>query len=276
MQRLYLADFLAPGDACHAARTTFRPGSPKSDLHDHDFHELFWVEAGAIRHRTLAGEEILTAGRLVFVRPRDAHAVSASDELGTIINIAFLSKAWRSLVARYGEPDPLFGPSVRHHQLRASQFHHIHAAATDFIAGVRSQLSLDSFLLCVLRVMKNPDDAEGASVPAWLEQAVANLSEPAFAARGVIAIVDAAGRSPEHVARTCRSVYGKSPTDLVTEARLGHAATALAATDHGIIQIAADCGFEALSHFYACFAARYGSPPATWRRRQQRIVRPRR
>ena len=111
-------------------------------------------------------------------------------------------------------------------------------------------------------------------LPSWLAEAIANLSDARFAAKGVAALVEAAGRSPEHVARTCRAVYGKSPTDLVTEARLGHAALLLAGGDASIVKIAADCGFETLSHFYACFGARFGVPPASWRRRQHRIVRP--
>jgi AraC family cel operon transcriptional repressor len=82
-----------------------------------------------------------------------------------------------------------------------------------------------------------------------------------------------AGRSPEHVARQLRACAGLRPVDLVTEARIDHATARLALSEMPILDIALECGFDSLSHFYRVFRRKRGETPRAYRLRSQAAIR---
>ena len=53
----------------------------------------------------------------------------------------------------------------------------------------------------------------------------------------------------------------KTPTRLINEMRMRHAATALSTTQQEIIDICYDCGLENVGHFYTLFRQTYGMTP---------------
>ena len=55
---------------------------------------------------------------------------------------------------------------------------------------------------------------------------------------------------------------------------VGYAASRLATTGERIIDIALDCGFENLGHFYKVFGRKFSASPRQYRLQQQRIVGP--
>ena len=73
------------------------------------------------------------------------------------------------------------------------------------------------------------------------------------------------GRSPEHLARSCRAFYLCTPTDLLNQRRIDRAKILLRSTDEKVISIAFACGFGNLANFYRNFSARAGMLPTTWR-----------
>ena len=83
--------------------------------------------------------------------------------------------------------------------------------------------------------------------------------------RGVRALFELAGRTPEHVARTLKKHTGKTPTDLVNEARMAYASGQLQTTTREILDIAMESGFSSLSHFYALFRRTFGLSPHRYR-----------
>jgi AraC family transcriptional regulator, melibiose operon regulatory protein len=48
----------------------------------------------------------------------------------------------------------------------------------------------------------------------------------------------------------------------------------LVQTDDSVVNVALDCGFSNLSHFYKVFAGRFHTTPRRYRLRQRAIVRP--
>ncbi|MBC8009733.1 MAG: helix-turn-helix transcriptional regulator, partial [Burkholderiales bacterium] len=100
----------------------------------------------------------------------------------------------------------------------------------------------------------------------WLSDACAAIQEPRHFVGGTPALARLAGRSPEHLAREMRRHLRRTPTDVVNAARLTHAAQQLATTSRPIIDIAGECGFEGLGHFYKLFHARYATSPLRYRR----------
>jgi transcriptional regulator GlxA family with amidase domain len=82
----------------------------------------------------------------------------------------------------------------------------------------------------------------------------------------VSGFVEVAGRCHEHVSRACRSRLGKTPSQIVNEARLRSATHALRMTSRSVTEISLDCGFENPAQFHRLFRAAYRTTPGRYRR----------
>ncbi len=72
--------------------------------------------------------------------------------------------------------------------------------------------------------------------------------------------------SSRHLRRLFHQTIGMSPKQWLLERRLQRAATLLTQTDLPVKTIAAECGFNDLSHFNRAFRQRFGQSPTQYRR----------
>lgn len=253
------------------------------EMHTHDFHELFWVDEGLCAHRVNGEERLMRPGGLVFVRAPDAHqCISATQSVARIVNIAFRVQTWEFLRKRYFQHRPdLFGRShvsTREFLVPPGEFAELRRMGRELGAQPRDRLPIERFLvnLVVMVGALRPVAAPEApnAIPEWLEKACRTIGEGRNFERGTQAFAELAGKSPEHVAREARRLLGKTPTDIVNDARLAYAASRLATTSERIVDIALDCGFENLGHFYKLVQKKFNVSPRAYRLQQQRIVRP--
>jgi AraC family transcriptional regulator len=75
------------------------------------------------------------------------------------------------------------------------------------------------------------------------------------------------GMSAGHFHRAFRETTGRTPLDVITEARVQRAQEILAIEDPGIVALAARVGFASPGHFARVFRARTGFYPSAMRRR---------
>jgi AraC family cel operon transcriptional repressor len=277
MNRLPLKRFVPAGQHYHFAAGFFDSPVP-SNFHDHDFYEIFWVEEGEgvhhINHRKLA----LREGMVVLVKDSDIHALSAAAEKTMrIANLAFSKRCWEDLFKRYfpEEKDPMQLTSAsREIPLRHDDFLAIRRQSQRLNSAVRTRAQLDFFLLEILFLRRHStaSETQRPMVPDWLDAACLGIKKTEHLPQGLESFYRLAGRSPDHVARACRTHLGISPTEVVNVARLEHAAARLSATDDTILDIADDCGLPNLAHFYKLFAARFGTTPRRYRMQARLIV----
>lgn len=270
-----LADFLRGEEAYHFADAELAAGAG-ARYHDHDFHEVFWVTAGAGQHRCNGRVEALAAGRLVLMRPRDRHGVQGTgSESVRIVNVAFPSRTWMEVRRRYFQdrPDP-FEESGRHGWwMDEARSRTLQRWRERLGRGARTRVSIDGFLMELPDLLGAAAAArERELAPEWLTEACRALAEPHHFAGGTPALARLAGRSPSHVARATVRWLGVTPTDLVNEARMNFSARQLATTRQPIVEIALDCGLNNLSHFYALFRRCHGISPRRYRLRAHGIV----
>jgi AraC family cel operon transcriptional repressor len=277
--RLRFRDFTSPAEHCHfqVRRITSTSGT---GVHEHDFHEVFWIDDGEGWHLVNGERRRLVPGALTLVRAADRHGFSADPGRSfRLVNVAFPQKTWRYLVRRYAArgSDPMRAAlGAREFALSAPHMTELGVMTRELASGARAPSAVDRFLLNLLYLLgaARAATAEGREPPAWLGDACRAIADPLQFPEGTGALVRLSGRSAEHVAREVRRWLGKTPTDVVNEARLAHAAARLTETDDAILQIAFDCGFENVSHFYRLFRTRYGATPGQYRSRRQRLVDP--
>jgi AraC family transcriptional regulator, dual regulator of chb operon len=277
--RLRFRNFTSPADHCHFQVRRFTSGS-STGVHEHDFHEVFWIDDGQGWHLVNGERRRLSPGALTLVRSDDRHGFQADDgQSFRLVNVAFPRKTWRYLVRRYAprEGDPMtMALPAREFFLSAPHLTELGIMTGELVGGARGASSVERFLLNLLYLLtvSRPAGTTASQAPAWLREACSGIGDPSVFRDGTAALVRLSGRSAEHVAREVRRWMGKTPTDVVNDARLAHAASRLTETDDAILRIAFDCGFENVSHFYRLFRARYGATPGQYRSRRQRLVDP--
>jgi AraC family cel operon transcriptional repressor len=277
--RLNFRDFTSPAEHCHFQVRRFTSGTT-TGVHSHDFHEVFWIDEGQGWHLINGERRRLNARALTLVRSDDRHGFQVDEgESFRLVNVAFPRKTWSYLVRRYApsEGDPMtMALSEREFSLSAPHLTDLGIMTAELVGGARGAMSVERFLLNLfyLLTLVRPAVATTSQAPAWLREACRGIGDPRMFPEGTAALVKLSGRSAEHVAREVRRWLGKTPTDVVNDARLAHAASRLTETDDAILRIAFDCGFENVSHFYRLFRGHYGATPGQYRSRRQRLVDP--
>lgn len=271
MRTLTLGE-LPPGHVCTLAHWQYRVRTTAPELHTHDFHELYWVEEGEGFSITNGERRPLAPGMLVLVRADDVHGFSAARDGGAVrfVNVAFPRALWDGVRRRHFAGRDVFFAALDHRnrewRLDEAELVRLRALAADLAAGHCGSLQAEAFLLGVLARLSAMEERSLADdMPAWLADALARIREPRHFAAGAPELARLAGKSPEHVARAARRHLGKTPTDLVNEARLDHAARQLCTTDRPVADIIADCGLGNVGHFYKLFRARHGASPERYR-----------
>lgn len=273
---LRLVDHLRPGAFFYLERQCQQvPASGAVvALHRHDFLEIFWIEAGHGIERRAAGEHALAPGDLVLLRAEDAHAFTGAPGSRLVLwNLAFPGSVWKELLHRHlGELRDIFAPGAlrRHHLDAAALGRAIDWART--ATASRRRIDLERLLLELELLLVQTPTGDSLPAPRWLRPALEALREPRWFRLGTRALVALSGCSAEHVARTLRRYCDRTPTDLVTAARLDWAAEQLAANARPILAIALDCGWQRLGTFYRRFGQRFGTTPLRWRMRARRMA----
>lgn len=272
------ATYLPGCDQFHFARLKVPTDRPRR-LHRQDYHELFWIQNGSARHLLLGGEQRLSEGDLVFVRPDDAHGLQGLGPETWLVNILPHPKIVADIARRHPEAA---ARSFHHHgnapvifPRTIRQLADLSQAAIRLEAGARSALRIEAFLTGLLSDLTDAGPDLPAGAPGWLAEALRAAEEKEVFREGAAGLVRVAGRQHAHVSRVCREVLGQTPTEIVNAIRMDHAARRLTGSPDSMAEIAFDCGFETLSHFHKLFKARHGMTPRAWRARYQKnVIRP--
>ncbi len=273
-KRFHIDDLLEPSEAFHVAMKPLARRFPRF-AHDHDFFEVFWVETGQAEHWINGTVQSLRQGDMICIRPTDTHAFKADEATGCkIVNLAFRAETAAHLASRYAAefagrlfdtPDPTPSPW----RLSGTQLSTLLQAASRLRTQVRSLARIEQFLLLLAGELIDIGVQPEAPGPRWFVNACRTVREKEYFRRGAAGLTDAAGRSHEHVCRTCRGVLGLTPSAYVNQVRISHAAELLRSTELSIREISEDCGIENISHFYRLFRDQTGSTPRLFRKRTQ-------
>jgi AraC family cel operon transcriptional repressor len=246
---------------------------PEPPPHEQDYLELFWIESGEGCHLYKGEQRPMPTGYLALIRKDDWHGFSAWEEGGRmrLINFAFHPSLWEQLRDNFFPGESCFFDrkpiEEREFFLGADDRERFRHLGFDLAAGRWDTTNAAAFLLGVLCLLANRLSGGQAHspTPEWLTRAVRTIeSWPNFVG-GVPEFVRLAGRSHEHVCRSCQQYLNTTPRDLINRARLKWASMQLETSDKQIIEIAEECGFENLGYFYKQFRAAHRTTPRQYR-----------
>jgi len=258
-----------PPHRAYAAVTRLHPGQV-TEAHTHDFFETFLVLDGSGIHHWNRRKIPLQRGHLVVIRPEDAHWFSAAPrEPVVFINVAVAASWWRTFHRLVGLEQGWEGAGEPrgHRLLHSQELMHLRPRLQELEdAGANPSTRLADAWMHIADLFHGRA-ASRAAVPEWLEAWRREISASAERLAEPIGYWQRrSGRSPEHLARSCRRYYGLTPGEVLNRARVERVKLLLRTTDAKVITIALDCGFPNLSNFHRHFLRGTGTTPALWRR----------
>ena len=194
-----------------------------------------------------------------------------------MVNLAFDTTTVDQLKHRYFKttPWPAAGDAMpASWSLDETALRRLRDGAAELSRPVQRRIDLDLFLLNVLRLLDDqaPRD-ETDPQPQWLRDALAAFASADDLTGGTSALVELAGKSPEHVSRTIRKCFDQTTSERVNTVRLDRAAHLLRMTGRPIIDVAYDAGFENLGYFYRRFKERFSTTPRRFRAAAHAVAR---
>ncbi len=267
--------YLKPDEAFHFARKRLATRYP-DQAHDHDYFEVFLIESGKTQHWVNGVTQMLEPGQLAFVRPRDVHAFRADRAAGCqIVNVMFRTETATHLASRYS--DAIRGrffdssaPLPDMHMLGPARFARAINVAQQLQTAHRSLARIEEFLLVLTNRVADATSGVASSSPRWFAEACSAAQSQEVFRRGAAGLIAAAGRSHEHVCRTCKSVTGLTPSEYINQIRVEFAAHLLRSDEQSINDVSDACGFDNTSYFYRLFKQQYGTTPRRYRVRHLR------
>ncbi|MBM7565860.1 helix-turn-helix domain-containing protein [Paenibacillus sacheonensis] len=257
-----------------------------TDMHDHDFYEIFLITKGTVMHLINGKKERLEAGTLCFVRPSDKHCYAGDGNRSVeMLNLAFSS---RMVIAMFAfldggiEMDRLLnGPMPMVKQIGTYQTEIIRDKIHEItvLPGMHKKQIRSEIRVLVADIMMScfsdrPDALAAVAVPDWLVDLANEMRIKENFAEGLQRLYELSGKSPEHLTRVIKKCFGKTPTEWINEIRLQYAANLLMQTDDAIVAICMEAGYENLSHFYHLFKERYDCTPAKFRKGNRKVAIP--
>lgn len=253
--------------------------------HSHDFFEVFLITKGEALHRINDKQEIIEEGDLVFIRPEDTHNYEKLDDKNCeLINLAFPASTILNLFEYFGEgfhSDKLlkayYPPKIKlskiEKEILVSRLEKLNTLKRTSKKKIKTELRI---LLADIfsRYFSYEEESVNKVIPNWLFKLKSEMEQKENFTAGISKMYELCERTPEHLSRSFKKYFNESPTDYITNLRLNYAANLLSNSDEDITNIAMDCGFENLSHFYHLFRKKFDTSPKEFRLKHQKSIIP--
>jgi AraC-like DNA-binding protein len=243
-----------------------------------DYLDIIAVAAGEGAHITYDGNHPhprrLTRGTMALYRPGDEVVFTGRPPGGMeILYVSFLASDWQNFAGIVGI-DPTWitsrEPVVTTVDPDDPGFLAPFNRALQRFNDAPTAFDLVRFWLDVVPALlpRGNQAREASGAPDWIVDAVETMrgSEPDLRA-GLPRLLELARVSATHLAATTRRYYERTPTDVVTDLRLRHAAFLLSTSPDSIGEIAHRCGFADAAYFSNQFRRRHLISPREYRSR---------
>ena len=273
--RFCMDEMETPDIVSHVACHRLTNGA-STRLHDHDFVELFWGIEGRGRHEINGRTSPAGERELWFIRPHDLHNVYVTGkDVYCFNNLAFRrnilddfnARCDSAILRRWASPTDA---SPLHFHLSLPLCQWLNAKVRDVFRSRGSRLTLEFFLVNLIYELEKQESLPlPGNCPEWLIGVCRKIDQPENFRQGPAVMAKLSGYSPEHVARELKKYTGRTPTDIVNEARLQYAAMLLATSTENICDIAYASGFRSVSYFFCAFKRRFDISPLHYRNRNK-------
>ena len=246
-------------------------------MHSHDYFEVIYAVKGQVLNRIDNVEIYMTEGDFCFLNTKAKHQLICNDNEAFILNLCLSKNLFEgNLKGFYEDENPLadfLRGETRDHQnfmyFSASYNHEIKKVMSNMITEYkrtkfRQSYALDAYITLLLHHLTQLGeysffgiDQKTLEILQYIE---ANCLE-----LGMSQIANNLGYHPSYFSTYIKKHTGHNYKDLVTNVRFHKATELLVESNHTIEDIASDCGYQSVSHFFKVFKERYGCTPKEYR-----------
>ncbi|HRR34968.1 MAG TPA: AraC family transcriptional regulator [Kiritimatiellia bacterium] len=249
--------------------------------HIHEFTEIILLVKGQLIHDINGVRRRLPPGALVFVRPYDLHRLLPVDAERTVFASLVLTASVIHDLMSY-----LCNPAITHRFNTAPEAPCLHLPpdeARDFMLemekvsneqAVAPQNSMLMARVLAARLFARLLLPAGTGAarddkplpPMWLERLREKAEQWDSLVHATSRLHAICRCHPSHLCKCFRHYYDETPTDFINRLRLRQAVRRLKDPEAKVAAIAAELGFDSLSHFHRLFKRQYGITPAAFRK----------
>ena len=257
----------------HSTTEYFRP-------HYHDYYEIFILYDGTALHLINGEEKKLYAGDAVFIRPSDTHDYRCINEKGfDMLNITFTADTAKEIFGFLGkgfDADVLFKsklpPCVKlseeYKKKLSEQMTYIRIIADDRLDELKSSLRVLIFNL-ITEAFSPKGSGALPEAPLWLCELREKLREDGNFMQGNLDIPKLTDKSREHISRCMKKYYGVTVSEYLNDLRLNYISNMLQYSNHNILDIIFESGFNNVSWCCECFKKKYGVSMSEYRKQKR-------
>lgn len=211
-------------------------------------------------------------GTMIFIRPGEDPLLSGVGVEGiSLLYVSFPTADWRTYASLAGldsvwaaAPPPVIVVFDPADEAVTAPFHR----AIERLRDEPSTYDLIRFWVEITPHLFPAERRSGAKgMPSWLVTSLEAMHDEENLRVGVPRMLQLAHVSAPYLAATTRRFLGTTPTALVMDLRLRHAALLLGTTAESVGSIAERCGFSRVNYFSTCFHQVHGVSPRTYRQR---------
>ncbi|MEM1012649.1 MAG: AraC family transcriptional regulator [Planctomycetota bacterium] len=237
-------------------------------LHTHDVHEICFITHGCMRWTLGDDERDVSAGSLFFTPPRVVHGsrIEVFDQGGLAwlqVDCGKLTDTELARRLRQSPPfivqSPRFDEMLAAHERLMTECQMTRPDSPSLFDGVLKTLASD-----VLRSRDAIQTTTSSKAVAAIRAFIADASGSRVI--GVADLQKATGLGRTRVHQLCRRHFGRSPGELILQARIHAARIRLSRSSQSVTQIAFELGFSSSQHLAAAFKKHVGMTPTAYRK----------
>lgn len=276
-----LANYIAEVDSRYGFKyRTVYIYNENSELHYHNFYEIFLVLADNVVHDINGSRQQIPRGTLIFIRKQDVHCFEyVSSKEPSFVNFTFTEEVLKELFTflsdgypseeLLSQPNP---PSLLVNESDINwilkQLELLNSTMAADIPQMKYHCRVFLFKLFTryfyrtLSCMSHGNN----NIPSWLYQLDREMQKFENFSQDIDHMVNMSGKSREYLGRMLKQYYGKTITEYINDLRLNYWANVLTTSDAPILDICYDCGFQNVSWAYTLFKKKYGVSPLKYRK----------
>ena len=253
----------------HGIRCELNKPKGQMVLHGHDYYEIEIIRSGALAHELNGVREILRAGDVVGLSPKDQHRLTVLEPV-EICNLCIYYKEAPSSVERllssvkFPFHKRLFAESLP----RAAEYHARAAEAIRRHGPFEREVVSAHTTLLLAEILSGEDiplPQEVAVGYTHIAHAMDFISEHLAAPLTLDEVAKSVHLSPSYFSKLFTEITGDSFVRYLAMQRVEYAKKLLASTDKSVTDIAFDSGFGSFSSFSRAFRAFCGTTPGEFR-----------
>lgn len=276
-----LVDSIAPGAPYHAKYSgpSFDGVVEPAFYYRRDYWEVTAILSGEARNVVLSPEglvvrrERIAAGSMFLWRPQDLHTIVPTGGGGlSFVQVCFAPAEWQLFADLMGVRSSAMNqdrPPSAQFDVDDPEVTGAFADAVRALQGTATMVDLARFWIEIVPRLLPVSGRPGPGVggPQWLAAGVEGMRTEANLRAGLPRLLELARVSRRQLARATQRHYGMTPTELVVDLRMRHAARLLATTSESIGNISHRVGFEDAAYFSNRFRRATSVSPREYRDR---------